>query len=833
MKKGVFRPLLAALVLWATVMLPVSAIAQSTAGNGAVTALVQQQRAAIDTLARRTDDIEKRIDANQDEDARLVEARLQLEEIERDVINSSVSFRPRLTEINDRLTSLGPPPEAGNPPEPDIVANERAALTTEKAQINATLGAAEDLSIRVNGLIARITDMRRELFSRLLTKRYEIGIGLAGEVVHGFHETSEKGRRTIGSWLRFIVNFKLSSILTAAFLALITAVVLLIGGRRLFGHLFVPDGNIRNPTYLSRLSVAFWSTLVPSLALGVFLGLTFLLFDYFEVLRGDVRQILAALFAVIGLVFFVHRLGKAVLSPNLPDWRLIPVESNAASRLLWIMSITAFFSGLDFFLSEVYETLDAPLSLTVGEALIATVLIGLLVIASGLVRPFADGDGRARPWPLWVRVFLFSLGGLTIVAALFGYIGLARFISQQVVWTGAVLATMYIGFLSSRAVSEEGAFAHTQLGERFQRWFNLDETALDQFSLVVSILINVTIVVVGLPFILFQWGFQPGDISAWMYRIATGIKIGSLTLSITGILWGLLVFVFGFFLTRWFQGWLDGSVMARGRVDSGVRNSIRTVVGYAGLALAGLIALSAAGIDFSNLALIAGGLSLGIGFGLQNVVSNFVSGLILLAERPFKAGDWVVAGDVSGTVKKISVRATEIETFQRQTVIMPNSTLINGAVGNWTHRNKLGRVEIPISVAYGTDARKVHAILLELATSHPLVLKNPEPFVAFTAFAQTAMNFEIRVFLSDVGNGAIVQNDLRFGILDAFEREGIGIAIPAPPIMTVEEQKPKWSAGDDDKSDAELADAVHRRHEHHREVSTRRQRRSPRKAAAE
>ena len=143
--------------------------------------------------------------------------------------------------------------------------------------------------------------------------------------------------------------------------------------------------------------MAFWSTLVPSLALAVFLGLTYLLFDYFEVLRGDVKPMLAALFAVIGLVFFVHRLGKAVLSPNLPEWRLIPVESNAASRLLWIMSITALFSGIDFFLSEVYETLDAPLSLTVGEALIATVLIGLLVIASGLVRPFADGDGRRGP----------------------------------------------------------------------------------------------------------------------------------------------------------------------------------------------------------------------------------------------------------------------------------------------------------------------------------------------------------------------------------------------------------------------------------------------------
>jgi small-conductance mechanosensitive channel len=212
-----------------------------------------------------------------------------------------------------------------------------------------------------------------------------------------------------------------------------------------------------------------------------------------------------------------------------------------------------------------------------------------------------------------------------------------------------------------------------------------EESSMDQIGLGVSVLLNFLILLIFLPLTLFMWGFQPGDIQAWAQKLATGFSIGSVTISLLGILSGILVFAIGYFLTRWFQGWLDGSVMARGKVDAGVRNSISLVVGYAGIAIAALVGISAAGIDLSSLALVAGALSLGIGFGLQNVVSNFVSGLILLAERPFKVGDWIVAGDVSGTVRKISVRATEIETFQRQTVILPNSNLINGAVGNWTY----------------------------------------------------------------------------------------------------------------------------------------------------
>jgi small-conductance mechanosensitive channel len=768
-----FRRFAVLLILIASVALPVAAMAQP-AGQDSGSILGDQQK-AIEALTRKTDGLEKKM-ADESDDSHLVDIRLQLEDVSRALLASGQAFKPRLTEINARLDQLGPPPGKDEPVEPSVVTQERQNLAAEKADINAALGVTENLSIRVNSLVVKIAEMRRELFAHLLTKRYDIKDVLTGEVLQEFSTEAQNFYRAVSSWLHFVVRFKLNSMLAATFFALVAAVVLLMGGRRLFGALFEADPAIENPSYLSRLSVAFWSTLTPTAAVGVFFTATYLLYDYFGVLRGDIGTMMSALFLVMGIVFFVHRLATAVLSPRLPNWRLIAVETRPAKLLLWLVMAMAIFTAVDGFLNTVYRVLNSPLSVTVGESLIATVLTGIPVILIGLVKPFADEEGRPRRWHPLLRFAFYFLGGLTIAAALLGYIGFARFLSAQIVITGAILATMYIGFLSARAISDEGAFANTALGRRVESGFNLDETTLDQLALVVSIAINILVVVIGLPLILFLWGFQPGDITAWAYQLATEINIGSVSFSLVGLLTGLLVFVFGYFITRWFQGWLDGSVMARGKVDTGVRNSIRTVVGYAGVALAALVGVSAAGIDLSNLALIAGGLSLGIGFGLQNVVSNFVSGLILLAERPLKVGDWIVAGQVSGTVKKISVRATEIETFQRQTVILPNSELINSAVGNWTHRNKLGRVDIRVNVAYGSDARRVHAVLMAIARAHPMVLKNPEPFILFADIAEKALVFELRVFIADVSHSGVLQNDIRFSIMETFAREEIGIA---------------------------------------------------------
>ncbi|MDG4906500.1 mechanosensitive ion channel family protein [Mesorhizobium sp. WSM4898] len=772
-------------------------------GQGS-TQLIADQTKAIQDLTAKTDGLEKKLSAPDQDDAGLVDIRLQLEDISRAALNSALAFRSRLNDINARIAVLGPPPAQGQPPEPAIVANERAALTAEKAEINAVVASAQNLSIRISGLVDRIATLRSQLFRSVLTKRYELSDALSPQAFSDAHDQFTGLYKAVASWLTFALKFKFQAMLAATLMALALAAVLLIGGRRLFGRIFEADASVEEPSYLSRLSVAFWSTLLPTVALGAFLASTVFFFNYYNVLRGDIGEFLNALLSVVAVAFCVNRLTNAALEPRLPNWRLIPVATGPARWLVRLATAMAVVLGFNYFLSVVNEKMGSPLSLTIARSFVATVIVGVILILMGVLKPFRAKDGSWRPWPAWLRFIAIGLGVSTIAAALLGYIGLALFVSIQVVVTGTTLITAYIGFLSARAIGEEGGFADTSVGRWLSANSSYEDTALDQLGLVVSIAINLMIVLVFLPLILLMWGFQPGDIETWAFKLATGVTIGSVTISVLGILTGIVVFAIGYFLTRWFQGWLDGSVMARGKVDTGVRNSIRLAVGYAGVALAALVGISAAGIDLSNLALVAGALSLGIGFGLQNVVSNFVSGLILLAERPFKVGDWIVAGDISGTVRKISVRATEIETFQRQSVILPNSNLINNAVGNWTHRNKLGRVDIKVGVAYGSDVKRVHAILLGIARAHPMVLKNPEPFVLFANFGPAALEFEIRVFVADVLNGSIVQNDIRFAIFDIFEDEHI--EIPSAPRAVVESKKHEPWPIDDDKIEAEFAE---------------------------
>jgi len=732
--------------------------------------------------------IRERVERYEDDDARLVDLKVETETLNRSILATSVAMRPRLDAIKARQAELGDPPPEGAPAEADVVVEERKKLAAERNQINALTGEAENLSIEATRLANRVTEIRRRLFTDAILKRTEINADLFANASGAMVNETQTFGRTVTAWLQFVWNFKRMPLLAALLLSLLAALVLLSGSYRLFSP-YISAARQDKPNYITRLSVAFWSTVLPTIAAAAFAGASYFFLDAFKVLRTDIAPLVAITLGMVVAIYFVGQLANAVLSPGDGHWRLVRVSDRGARRLWLLIVGMALVNGADYFLGTISEVLGSPVVLTVVKSFFASIIIGLLLLVTAFVKPVLrqgeTPDSPGRPWPRSVFVLLVLIGLGLILSALLGYVGMARFVATQIVVTGAAVVTMYIGFLSGRAVSATNAFADTAIGKRLEERFGLGPVALDQIGLAAGLAIYLLIIVCFVPLILLQWGFQVADIESWTYRIFTEIRVGSISISLVGILVGILLFVFGLVVTRWFQKWLDGNVLARSQVDTGVRNSVRTAVGYAGVALAGLVGISAAGINLASLALVAGALSLGIGFGLQNIVSNFVSGLILLAERPFKVGDWVVAGTTEGFVRRISVRATEIETFQRQTVIVPNSLLINGQVGNWTHRNKLGRIEVPISVHGGNDPRRVQAVLAAVVGAQQGLLRNPEPTVVFLAFSAATLDFEIRAFLADILNGGSVRSELRTAILEKLREEGIAIGGPAAPEVPV------------------------------------------------
>jgi len=394
-----------------------------------------------------------------------------------------------------------------------------------------------------------------------------------------------------------------------------------------------------------------------------------------------------------------------------------------------------------------------------------------------------DEMGEAKSDYAWLRNGLarFTRGVLilTPILSVLGYINLGLYLAFNILTTVAAalifFSLRHVIIWASKRVQTDDAKGNGK-GKLKDK---------EDLSPLATTIIEPVIALICVLFSLFFWGMTSEDVTTLVDNYSTGVSVGEVTIDFSSIASAIGLMVFLYLLTKLLQWFLSSRVFPYTKLDSGIRDAVIAICGYVGVIIAVLAGMNTLGLDMSNLAIVAGALSVGIGFGLQSIFSNFVSGLILLFERPVKVGDWVVVGGYEGFIKKIHVRSTEIQTFQNSSVIVPNSQLISEAVTNWTLHDKIGRVEVTVGVAYGSDTEKVKQVLLEVVKAHPQVRATPHPQVLFMNFGDSSLDFEVRGFIRNIADIYTVNSDLRFAIDKAFRENKITIPFPQRDLHVV------------------------------------------------
>jgi small-conductance mechanosensitive channel len=711
-------------------------------------------------------------------ESELGELRAKVEEALDNTVEAAGALRPELAAIKSQIEKLGPAPGKDAPAEAPEMAAERNRLAALAAAYDGAIKSSELARVRAQQLIERITLMRHALFTKSLLTRLPSPLtpGAWREMAASTAGVSHPFRAWATHWWNKAYPKRTQLWMLLGGTALLYAALSLILWRRTYRRSQRAEPPL--PTFFERAVSAFRVAalrVLPLLAAGLalFIGL-----DALDLIEGNPwGQLIPTALNAAFVVAAVSVLVRAVLAPGAPQWRLGSLADRPARRLTWLLSAMAGVYALDGVLTETVRAFYVPLPLSVAQSVGLSLIFAALLIGV-LLTPFTPQDHTGEPFsrhrPRWLKLPLWLAAMGIVIAALLGYAALARFASQQLVLTGIVVLLCWLGHLAIRAFTREPTQQSRALGGALEHRLGLDLPRRQQLAGLTELALTFALILCALPFLMLQWGFSVADIRDWSKSLLFGFEIGQVRISLVRILAGIVLFIALLLATRLIQRWMRERT-AQSRVDPSIANSIETVLGYAGVWLAALLALSYAGLDITSLAIVAGALSVGIGFGLQSIVNNFVSGLILLIERPIKVGDRLIVGDQQGHVRRISVRATEIETFDRASLIIPNSELITGRVLNWTHRDSLAAFNVKVGVSYDADPEQVVAILIRCAEEHPKVLRVPPPSAALEGFGDSALLFNLRITLPDVGIHGDVQSDLRIAILKALRAAGIEI----------------------------------------------------------
>ncbi len=698
---------------------------------------------------------------------------------------AAATLSAALTEVQARLAELGTPDPAVR--EPADIAAQRAELTKSSAGLDAQVKLARLLSVEAEQAAAAASAQRRTQFNAQLFERtravasapfwQELQVELPADLARLGRLTGELRERAAaigwGNWL-------LAALVIAGVLAAHKPL------QRLMVRLivkFVPGGRLRRSLHATGF------TLLWTVSPGIVAGALLLTLSSGEGVSDDLRSLLTSVGGVVWFGGFTAGLGWALLMPGKPSWRLPPISDSTALRLRWFPPVLALGLVLGWVTTRLSSAANASLASTVAlKTLASLTLLYLMIRALGQLRRAhreQQVDGAA-PVPLWLhtlRALAWLLAVASVLGLLSGYVALGTFVANQLVWAlivacfayllALLIDDLFMAFLAPQPPVDAAGKATTSPAPR-----NWEQTAV-----LCSAAFRFALVVFAVVLVLAPFGEGPLELFRRAGRVNEGLAIGEIRLLPATLVQGVLVLLIGLFVVRRVKAWLGERFMPTTHMDAGMRLSVTTMFGYAGAIAVVALAMSAMGVGLERVAWVASALSVGIGFGLQAVVQNFVSGLILLAERPVKVGDWVSLAGIEGDIRRINVRATEIQMGDRSTVIVPNSEFITKVVRNVTYTDPIGMVQIKLPMPLSTDTRRARDLLLEAFVAHPGVLESPKPNVQLDGIDGQHLVFNATGYVSSPRAAYGVKSDLLFDVLERLREAGLPLGASPTVLM--------------------------------------------------
>jgi small-conductance mechanosensitive channel len=680
----------------------------------------------------------------------------------------------RIQTLQAQIKSLGAGPEEGGS-EPNDVAVRRTELAKQLETATAPVRQAEESFTRADGLIGEIDSI---MIARQTDALMELGPTPLNPVIwpQAIKDISDTAlnawRVAFENLLKPAVQATLKANGASILFFTTLAVFLLLRGRKYTDLASQKVQGIVSGQAgrgVSGFVGSLGQVIVPVvglLALAQAAKITGVLGERGQAISEALPEIGFAFFAARWLasrVLYATETAQDTFDLNAPQQREASGHFTLMALMLALNALLADLAQIDSYSAGTLNVLRFPLVVLTAFSLfrLAQILISVDRVQDAMMGPMESGSSSGGFVALMTRSVAKILRPAAMIAILLGAVG----------YMPAAIGIVYPAVLSLALLS--GLLVASRfVADLYCTIVRRDPEEADGL---VPVLISIGLFAGAVPLFALVWGMRPDQIWEIWTLMQQGIPLGDAQLSIPDVLTVLIVFAIGFGLTRLLKAALASTILPKTRLDRGGQQAVVSGTGYVGVFLSAVVAIMAAGIDLSALALVAGALSVGIGFGLQNIVQNFVSGIILLIERPVSKGDWIEVGGQMGFVRDISVRSTRIETFDRTDVIVPNADLISNAVTNYTRGNSLGRVTIKVGVAYGTDTRRVETILNEIIEAQSGIVSGLSPQVLFIGFGADSMDFEVRAILVDVTTILKVTSDVNHQIAARFAEENIEI----------------------------------------------------------